>query len=156
MLRIFFSSGLANCLYLPLSSYRLASDDMVTTYATTQSIRSNSNLAIRHISLALLTYTVSWLLDHTAFALHYPNAYYLEFEKTKSAPLLFEAKLRPLYIDFLNFSMVIGMTCQTADVSIANSRMKFWAMIQGATAFIFNTSLPALAMHLILGAVLLQ
>ena len=108
---------------------------------------------IWHIALVLLTYAISWLLVHTAFTLHYAHAYYLELEKTKSAPLIFEAKLRPLYIDFLYFSMVIGMTCQTADVNIANSRMRFWVMIQGATAFIFNTSLLALAINLISGAV---
>ena len=112
--------------------------------------------AIRHICLVLLTFTISWLLVHTAFALHYAHAYYLELEKSKIAPLLFEAKLRPLYIDFLYFSMVIGMTCQTADVNIANSRMRFWVMVQGVTAFIFNASLLALAINLISGVVALQ
>jgi len=70
--------------------------------------------------------------------------------------LLFAAKLKPLYIDFLYFSMVIGMTCQTADVNIANSRMRFWVMIQGMTAFIFNASLLALAINLISGVVALH
>lgn len=111
---------------------------------------------IRHIFLVLLTFIISWLLVHTAFALHYAHAYYVELEKTKTAPLLFEGKLRPLYIDFLYFSMVIGMTCQTADVNIANSRMRFWVMIQGITAFAFNTSLLALAINLISGVVTLQ
>ena len=112
--------------------------------------------AFWQIAIVLSTYTVSWLVVHTAFALHYAHAYYIEFEITKSAPLLFAAKLKPLYIDFLYFSMVIGMTCQTADVNIANSRMRFWVMIQGMTAFIFNASLLALAINLISGVVALH
>lgn len=106
---------------------------------------------LEHVVLVLLAFITSWLLVQTAFTLHYAHAYYLEFEKTKTPPLIFEGKLRPVYIDFLYFAMVIGMTCQTADVNIANSRMRFWAMIQGATSFIFNTSLLALGINLIAG-----
>lgn len=116
---------------------------------------SNSE-AIWQISLVLVTYAISWLFVHTAFALHYAHAYYLEFEKTNTASLLFANKLKPSYIDFLYFSMVIGMTCQTADVNIANSRMRFWVMIQGMTAFVFNASLLAMAMNLIAGVIALK
>ena len=111
------------------------------------------SLAIRHVGLVLATYTVSWLYVHTAFALHYAHIYYQELEKTNEAPLLFASKLRPAYVDFLYFSMVIGMTCQTADVNIANSKMRFLVMIQGMTAFVFNASLLALAINLISGVV---
>ncbi|WP_415067100.1 DUF1345 domain-containing protein [Polynucleobacter necessarius] len=49
--------------------------------------------------------------------------------------------------------MVINMTCQTADVNIASSRMRFLVMIQGMTGFVFNTSLLALGINLISGVV---
>lgn len=115
-----------------------------------------SNLAIRQVGLVLATYVISWFYVHTAFALHYAHAYYQEFEKNKDAPLLFASKLRPTYVDFLYFSVVIGMTCQTADVNIASSRIRFLVMIQGLTAFVFNTSLLALAINLISGVVALN
>ena len=115
-----------------------------------------SNLAARHIGLVLATYVVSWLYVHTAFALHYAYAYYQELETNKQAPLLFASDLKPAYVDFLYFSMVIGMTCQTADVNIASSRMRFLVMIQGMTAFVFNASLLALAINLISGVVALS
>ncbi len=105
------------------------------------------------VGLVLLTYAVSWLLVHTAFTLHYARAYYIEFEKTKNPPLIFANKLKPTYIDFLYFSMVIGMTCQTADVNIAESKMRFWVMVQGLTAFIFNATLLGIAINLIAGMV---
>ncbi len=105
------------------------------------------------IGLVLLTYAVSWLLVHTAFTLHYARAYYIELETSKNPPLLFANQLKPIYIDFLYFSMVVGMTCQTADVDIAESKMRFWVMIQGMTAFIFNATLLGIAINLIAGMV---
>lgn len=114
------------------------------------------NIAVRHVVLVLATYIVSWLYVHTAFALHYAHAYYQEFEKAQEAPLLFASKLKPTYVDFLYFSMVIGMTCQTADVNIASSRIRFLVMIQGMTAFAFNASLLALAINLISGVIALN
>lgn len=109
--------------------------------------------AIPRIVLVIMTYSISWFFVHTAFSLRYAHVYYQEFEKTKEAPLIFASKLKPTYIEFLYFSMVIGMTCQTADVNIANSRMRFLVMIQGITAFIFNATLLAMAINLIAGVV---
>lgn len=103
----------------------------------------------KEIGLVLLTYISSWFLIHTAFALHYAHAYYQDYEKTKQPPLLFPNTLNPNYVDFLYFSMVLGMTCQTADVNIASSRMRYLAMIQGLTAFVFNTTLLVLTINLI-------
>ncbi|QWE02156.1 DUF1345 domain-containing protein [Polynucleobacter sp. JS-JIR-II-b4] len=134
-----------------------AAASLVTIVIILSGIRAlPTNIAIRHVGLVLATYIISWLYVHTAFALHYAHVYYQELEKTKEAPLLFASKLRPTYVDFLYFSMVIGMTCQTADVNIANSRVRFLVMLQGMTAFAFNTSLLALAINLISGVVALS
>jgi hypothetical protein len=103
----------------------------------------------KEISLVLLTFISSWFLIHTAFTLHYAHVYYQDYEKTKQPPLLFPSTLNPNYVDFLYFSLVLGMTCQTADVNIASSRMRCLAMIQGLTAFLFNTTLLVLTINLI-------
>lgn len=127
---------------------------LVTIVIILSNIRTlPSNLAIRHIGLVLATYVISWLYVHTAFTLHYAHVYYQELQKTQDPPLLFASKPRPTYVDFLYFSVVVGMTCQTADVNIASSRIRFLVMIQGMTAFVFNTSLLALAINLISGIV---
>ena len=101
------------------------------------------------ISLVLLTYLSSWFLIHTAFTLHYAHVYYQDYEKTKKPPLIFPATTHPNYIDFLYFSLIIGMTCQTSDVSIASTRTRALAIIQGLTAFVFNTTLLVLTINLI-------
>jgi uncharacterized membrane protein len=110
-------------------------------------------LAIKYIAIVLTTYSISWLFVNTAFALHYAYVYYQENEKNSEPPLLFASTPRPTYVDFLYFSVVIGMTCQTADINIASSRFRFLVMLQGLTAFIFNASLLALAINLISGVV---
>ena len=101
------------------------------------------------IGLVLLTYIRSWFLIHTAFALHYAHVYYKEYEQIKEPPLIFPATLKPVYFDFLYFSMVLGMTCQTADVNIASFKMRYLAMIQGWIAFVFNTTLLVMTINLI-------
>lgn len=103
----------------------------------------------KEIGLVLLTYISSWFLIHTAFTLHYAHVYYQDYEKTKQPPLLFPSTLNPNYVDFLYFSLILGMTCQTADVNIASTRMRCLAMIQGLTAFLFNTTLLVLTINLI-------
>jgi uncharacterized membrane protein len=117
-------------------------------------INAVSSVAARdRIAVVLATYATSWLLIHTSFSLHYAYVYYQEYEKSKQAPLVFAATLNPSYIDFLYFSIVIGMTCQTADVNLASSRMRYLVMIQGITAFIFNATLLALTMNMISGLI---
>jgi uncharacterized membrane protein len=81
--------------------------------------------------------------------LHYAHVYYKEYEKTQAPPLIFPATLKPVYFDFLYFSMVLGMTCQTADVNIASFKMRYLAMIQGWIAFVFNTTLLVMTINLI-------
>ena len=103
----------------------------------------------KEIGLVLLTYISSWFLIHTAFTLHYAHVYYQEYERTKEPPLIFPATLKPVYFDFLYFSMVLGMTCQTADVNIASFKMRYLAMIQGWIAFVFNTTLLVMTINLI-------
>ena len=117
-------------------------------------INAVSSVAARdRIAVVLATYATSWLLIHTSFSLHYAYAYYQEYEKYKQAPLIFAATSNPSYLDFLYFSIVIGMTCQTADVNLASSRMRYLVMIQGITAFIFNATLLAMAMNMISGLI---
>jgi len=113
-------------------------------------IKSLSSFNITsQISLMLLTCISSWFLIHTAFALHYAHIYYQDYGRTQEPPLLFPATLKPVYFDFLYFAMVIGMTCNTADVNIASSRMRKLAMIQGWIAFVFNTTLLVMTINLI-------
>lgn len=101
-----------------------------------------------HIGLVALTFATSWLLVHTSFALHYAHAYYVSIGREHTPPLEFPRQEAPMYMDFLYFSMIIGMTSQTADVAITTTRMRRLAMAHGVIAFVFNTALLALTINI--------
>lgn len=104
-----------------------------------------------HVGLAAATFAASWLLVHTAFALHYAHAYYVLMGRQGGPPLDFPGLDQPVYMDFLYFSMVVGMTSQTADVAIAGTRMRRLVMAHGMIAFVFNTTLLALTVNIAAG-----
>ena len=106
-----------------------------------------------HVVLVVGTFAISWLLVHVSFALHYAHLYYLNKERDGQAGLVFPEQDLPIYSDFLYFSMVIGMTSQTADVGIASSQIRRLVMVQGLVAFIFNTSLLALTINIAAGLI---
>ena len=101
-----------------------------------------------HVGLAAVTFVASWLLVHTSFALHYAHDYYVSIDREQKGPLEFPRQDAPVYMDFLYFSMIIGMTSQTADVAIASTRMRRLVMAHGIVAFVFNTTLLALAINI--------
>ena len=101
-----------------------------------------------HLALAAATFMASWLLVHTSFALHYAHAYYVSLGRDGAAPLEFPRQDAPIYMDFMYFSMVIGMTSQTADVALASTRMRRLVMAHGIIAFVFNTTLLALTINI--------
>lgn len=103
-----------------------------------------------HVALVAGTFAASWLLVHTAFALHYAHAYYVA-AGDGDGPLQFPRQEAPVYLDFLYFALVVGMTSQTADVAIATTRMRRLAMAHGLVAFVFNTTLLALTINIAAG-----
>jgi len=104
-----------------------------------------------HLGVVAFTFASSWLLVHTSFALHYAHAYYVEHARSGTAPLDFPCQEAPVYMDFLYFSIVIGMTSQTADVAIASTRLRRLVMAHGIIAFAFNTTLLALTINIAAG-----
>jgi uncharacterized membrane protein len=101
-----------------------------------------------HVGLVAVTFLTSWLLVHTSFALHYAHAYYVSLGQHAAPALEFPHEEFPLYMDFVYFAMVIGMTSQTADVALATTRMRRLVMAHGMIAFAFNTTLLALTINI--------
>lgn len=101
--------------------------------------------------LAALTVISSWLLMHTAFALHYAHEFHCR--STSSSPpgsrggLEFPGPDAPDYLDFFYFSSVLGTSAQTADVAISSRRMRRLGLLHGVLSFFFNTTLLALLVN---------
>jgi uncharacterized membrane protein len=47
----------------------------------------------------------------------------------------------------MHFALIIGVACQTADVQIADRRLRRVASIHSVTAFVFNTVILALGVN---------
>lgn len=103
--------------------------------------------------LATLTIALSWVLVHTAFALHYAHDYY---RGRKPGGLQFpsgDTHAEADYWDFVYFSFVIGMTAQVSDVGITDKIIRRTATLHGIVSFVFNTALLALMVNIAASAI---
>ena len=99
-----------------------------------------------------VTFVISWMVLHTAYALHYAHEYYAHFkQEAETTPLIFAGTRYPTYSDFFHFSVVIGMTCQTADILIADPKIRNIVTIHSLLSFVFNATLLGLTMSLVGG-----
>jgi uncharacterized membrane protein len=57
----------------------------------------------------------------------------------------------PAYSDFLHFSLVIGMTFQTADIIIVEPKIRNLVTVHSLLSFVFNVTLLGLTMGLVGG-----
>ena len=90
----------------------------------------------------------AWALMHTAFALHYARLYY---DDSDQAGGLEFAGGPPDDLDFAYFAFTLGMTYQTADVTISGRAMRRFVLLHAVLSFAFNTVILALAVSLIFG-----
>ena len=106
-----------------------------------------------HISAAAVTIIGSWALVHIIFAFHYAHDYYGDADPSPHAyeereGLKFPGKEQPVYLDFLYYSFVVGMTCQVSDVQIISRAMRRQTMIHGVMSFFFNTVILAISINM--------
>jgi uncharacterized membrane protein len=108
-----------------------------------------------HIALVAVTLALSWLMTQTTFAFRYAHEYYShdlggpDFDRG----LEFPGEQSPDYLDFLYFSVVLGMTFQVSDVQITSRKFRRVATVQGLLGFLFNTIILALTVNIAAGLV---
>jgi uncharacterized membrane protein len=98
-----------------------------------------------HLTVAGVTILCSWFFVHTIYAIHYAHEYY--GDKGERQGLAFPHEKRPDYWDFLYFSFNLGAAAQTSDVVIVSKRMRRLALAHTILAFLFNTTILALAVN---------
>lgn len=106
-----------------------------------------------HVLLVATTLFVSWLMTHVTFAFRYAHEYY---SKDRGGPefdegLAFPGDEQPDYLDFMYFSLVLGMTFQVSDVQITARKFRRLAAVHGLLSFLFNTIILALTVNLAAG-----
>lgn len=106
------------------------------------------------ITLAATTVAASWAMMQLIFALHYAHEFYAprpssETPNAVAGGLDFPGEEDPDYWDFVHFSVVIGVACQTADVAFTSKALRRTGTLHGVAAFVFNTIVVALTINLI-------
>jgi len=97
------------------------------------------------LTIAGITILCSWFFVHTIYAIHYAHEYY--GDKGERQGLAFPHNEKPDYWDFLYFSFNLGAAAQTSDVVIVSKRMRRLALAHTIMAFLFNTTILALAVN---------
>jgi uncharacterized membrane protein len=106
------------------------------------------------VGLTAGTIILSWLFVQLVFAIHYAHVFYLAETtdcETHRGGLLFPGDEEPDYWDFVHFSVVIGATSQTADISIASKEFRRIGTLHCLIAFAFNTTILATMINLAAG-----
>jgi uncharacterized membrane protein len=104
------------------------------------------------VALAAGTVVLSWLFVQIVFAMHYAHVYYLEEEEGQpKGGLEFGACGEPDYWDFVHFSIVLGATSQTADITFSSKEMRRIGTLHTLVAFGFNTAILATMINLAAG-----
>jgi uncharacterized membrane protein len=97
------------------------------------------------IAFVAATLFLSWLLTHVVFAVNYAHEWYeSDGAGGLRQGLEFPGDDQPDYMDFLYFSMVLGMTFQVSDVQIKTHRLRRLALLHGLISFLYNTVIIAL------------
>ncbi len=106
-----------------------------------------------YLSVGAATTALSWMLVHLLFALMYARVYYAAggTDGAICGGLDFPGGEPPNYVDFLYFSFVIGVACQTAEVATLTRSMRKLALAQGLVAFVFNTVILAATINVAAG-----
>lgn len=102
-----------------------------------------------HIALSIIAVLESWLLVHTVFTLRYAHIYYDADEAAggDTGGLIFpgDNPPEPDYLDFAYYAFTVGMTAQTADISISGRRQRRTTLVHAILSFGFNTAIIALS-----------
>lgn len=104
------------------------------------------------VVFAGLSIVLAWLLLATNFAQEYAHQYALN-RHINDGGLLFPSTPEPDYWDFMYFSLILSMACQTADVQITDGRMRRLALLHSVMAFFFNVGIISITIN-VLGGVL--
>lgn len=98
--------------------------------------------------LTLLAIALSWMLTHTSYTLRYAHLYY---RRGSSGGLEFPGGRPPCDFDFAYFAFTLGMCFQVSDVAISASHIRRAVLLHALLSFVYNTTILALVMNLVVG-----
>ena len=110
--------------------------------------------AVLYVFLALTTIVLSWAFIQIIFTEHSAHEFYMKGtgeERTRNREgggIKFVGGQRPDYIDFLYFTVTIGVASQTADIAVSSRQMRLLVLIHSVISYFFNTTILALSINI--------
>jgi uncharacterized membrane protein len=101
-------------------------------------------------ALSIATLILAWIFANLVMAYHYAHRFYDQDHGGQDhGGLEFPGTPTPCFADFVNFSVVLGMTCQTADIAITRAAIRRMTTMHGVVAFFFNLGILAFAVNVV-------
>lgn len=116
-------------------------------------VEARSSLTAKDFAIVAGTLIVAWLFSNVVYAFHYAHLYYRQGDANEAGGIIFPEGSAPVFADFVYFSVVIGMTCQTADLDISSRRIRRVVTLHGIFAFFFNLGVLALTINVLSGVI---
>jgi uncharacterized membrane protein len=107
-------------------------------------VLNRSSSSLMEPFFALTSAPLGWATLQVLAAFRYAHLYHAA---QPDGGLRFPGADKPEIWEFLYFSFVIGMTAQTADVSITSTKMRRVVLVHSVGAFFFNTVILAMAVN---------
>jgi uncharacterized membrane protein len=116
-------------------------------FVLVQARHSGGVTELLHVTLAIASIVLSWVLVHTTFTLRYARMYYtgpdggISFNQTEA----------PAYADFAYLAFTIGMTFQVSDTKLETQEARSIALQHALVSYLFGTVIVAVTINLIAG-----
>jgi uncharacterized membrane protein len=116
---------------------------------------ASSSDATFYIGLSVATIFISWSFIQVIFTEHYAHEYYMQTvggrrkRNEQGSGLAFPGESKPDYIDFLYFTVTIGVANQTADVATRSRPMRILVLIHSVISYFFNATILALSINIV-------
>jgi uncharacterized membrane protein len=99
--------------------------------------------------LIIATLVLAWLFSNIVYAFHYTHLAYLRGRDSDDSGINFPGTKEPTYWDFIYFAFTLGMTFQTSDVTISDSRIRKFVIFHSFAAFVFNIGVLAFTINVL-------
>ena len=116
---------------------------------------ASGNDVFFYIGLSVVTIFVSWSFIQIIFTEHYAHEYYMRTDggrrkrNEEGSGLDFPGEGKPDYIDFLYFTVTIGVANQTADIAIRSRTIRIVVLIHSVISYFFNATILALSINIV-------
>jgi uncharacterized membrane protein len=137
--------GILIVILIALGMIGLSSLSIVTV------LRAKGSPSHLDIALAIAGVPLAWTALHTIAAFHYANLYYGRKGDAKNSQsvrgLEFKNAKEPGIWEFLYYAFTIGMTAQTSDTEVVDTKMRRATLGHSVVSYFYTTAIVAMAVN---------